>query len=268
MRSLVSWFIGNPIAANILMLALLLGGFTSYGSLKREVFPGTDVNFIQVHMNYPGAAPTEVEQQIVVRIEEAISSVSGIFQITSESHEGVGIVNIEVTEGHDVKEVLNEIKTRVDAIITFPASSERPIIQRQVLRDTLMWFNLSGDADMATLKDIAYRARDEMPLLEGISEVKVVGMYIDEMAIEISENNLRRFNLTFDDVADAIRRSSVSLPAGTIKSTLGNIQIQTREQAYSSDDFANIVVRSFGDGSQLLLQDIANINDGYTEQDR
>ncbi len=171
-----------------------------------------------------------------------------------------------MTEGHDVKEVLNEIKTRVDAIITFPASSERPIIQRQMLRDTLMWFNLSGDADMTTLKDIAYRARDEMPLLTGISEVRVIGMYIDEMAIEISENNLRRFNLTFDDVADAIRKSSVSIPAGTIKSTLGNVQIQTREQAYSGDDFADIVVRSFSDGSQLLLQDIANVDDGYTEQ--
>ena len=122
MHSLARWFIGNPIAANILMLALLVGGIASYGSLKREVFPGTDINFIQVSMNYPGAAPTEVEQQIVVRIEEAISSVPGIFQIASESRQGVGIVNIEVTEGHDVKEGRNYINARVYAIITFPAS--------------------------------------------------------------------------------------------------------------------------------------------------
>lgn len=267
MRSLVRWFVGNPIAANILMLALLFSGIISYGELKREVFPRTDVNVIQLAMNYPGAAPAEVEQQIVVRIEEAISDVPGIFRIGSESREGVGLVNVEITDGYDLQQVLNAVKTRVDAIITFPVASERPVIQQLIFRDTLMWFSISGNADMTTLKEIGYQIRDEMPLLEGVSEVKVVGMFIDEMAIEISEENLRRFNLTFTDVADAIRQSSINVPAGTIKSPLGNVQIQTREQAYVGDDFANIVVRSLENGSQLLLQDVATIDDGYAEQD-
>jgi multidrug efflux pump subunit AcrB len=267
MRSIVSWFVGNPIAANILMIALLIGGWTSSTVLKKETFPTTDVNFIRVSMSYLGAAPTEVEQQIVIRIEEAVSGLPGIFRISSESKESLGLVTIEVIEGFDVKEVLSDIKARVDAINTFPASSERPIINQLVFRETLMWFSVSGNVAMATLKDIGYRIRDEMPLLQGVSEVSISGLLPDEVAIEISEENLQRFNLTFSDIATAIRQSSINVPGGTIKTDHGNIQIQTRAQAFTGEDFSNIVVRSFNDGSQLLLSDIADITDDLAKQD-
>lgn len=267
MASLIRWFVNNPIAANIMMAALLLGGLTSYEHIKKEVFPQPDSNYIQVRMAYPGAAPAEVEQQIVIRIEEAIAGIPGVFQISSESREGVGLVNVEAVEGHDVMDVLNNVKARVDSIITFPESSERPTIQHLLFRDTLMWFNISGHADMATFKQLGYRIRDEMSLLEGVSEVRIEGMLPDEVAIEISETNLRRYNLTFSEVANAIRSSSRNVPAGMIKTQFGNVQIQTREQAYVGDDFASIVVRSFNDGSELRLGDIATIKDGYAEQD-
>ncbi|MBR9909664.1 MAG: efflux RND transporter permease subunit [Gammaproteobacteria bacterium] len=267
MRSMIRWFVDNPIAANILMIALLLGGWTSTGALKKEVFPTTTVNLINVNMNYPGAAPSEVEQQIVIRIEEAIAGLPGIFQITSESREGSGRVSVEVIEGYNVGEVLSDIKARVDAINTFPPSAERPIVNQQKLRNTLGWFSISGDADLATLKDLGYRLRDEMPLLDGISEVVITGLRVDELAVEISEHNLQQYRLSFDDIARAIRGSSLNNPAGTIKSEQGDVQIQTRAQAYNGEDFANIVVRSFSDGSQLLLGDIATIKDGFAEQE-
>lgn len=264
---LIRWFVHNPIAANILMLALLLGGLMSFDGLKKEVFPQPDSNFIRITMAYPGASPGEVEQQIVIRIEEAIASLPGIFQIISESREGVGVVNVEVVEGYDVMDALNNIKSRVDAIITFPEAAERPVVQHQLFRDTLMWFSISGNADMATFKQLGYRIRDEMPLLEGISEVRVIGMLPDEVAIEITETDLRRYNLSFTEVARAIRRSSVNVPAGLIKSPFGNVQIQTREQAYGGEDFSEIVVRSYSDGSELRLGDIAEIRDAYVEED-
>jgi multidrug efflux pump subunit AcrB len=171
-----------------------------------------------------------------------------------------------VLDGYDVNEVLGDVKARVDAINTFPTTSERPIVNQLKFRNTLGYFSISGDADMTILKDIAYRLRDEMPLLEGISEVIITGLLIDELAVEISEQTLQQYRLTFFDVAAAIRADSINIPAGTIKSEQGDVQIQTRAQAYTGEDFANIVVRSFSDGSQLLLCDIAVIRDGFAEQ--
>jgi len=267
MSNLTEWFIKNPIAANLLMLGLLIGGWFGADTIKKEVFPTSDRNFINVNMNYLGAAPSEVEQQIVIRIEEAIAGLPGIFKITSNSQQDSGSVSIEVIEGYNVKEVLSDVKGRVDAINTFPPSSERPIISQLIFRNTLMWFAISGDVSRSELKKIGYQIRDEMPLLVGISEVNIQGLRLDEVGIEISENNLRRYNLTFDEVAEAIRNSSMNVPAGAIKTQQGSIQIQTRAQAYKGQDFADIVVRSNIDGSQLFLADIAQIKDGFTEQE-
>ena len=267
MNNIIEWFVKNPIAANLLMLGLLIGGWFGTDSIKKEVFPTSDRNFININMSYLGAAPSEVEQQIVIRIEEAIAGLPGIFKITSNSQQDSGSVGIEVIEGYDVKEVLSAVKGRVDAINTFPPSSERPIISQVIFRNTLMWFAISGDMSRSELKKIGYQIRDEMPLLAGISEVNIQGLRLDEVGIEISENTLRRYNLTFDEVAAAIRQSSMNIPAGAIRTQQGSIQIQTRAQAYKGQDFADIVVRSNIDGSQLFLSDIAQIKDGFTEQE-
>lgn len=266
MNKLIKWFVDNPIAANFLMLAMIIGGVLSYGSIKKETFPRYEGNNISISMVYPGAASSEVEQQIVVRIEEAIADLPGIFQITSQSSQGYGRVNVQVTEGFDVRELLSDIKGRVDAINTFPASAERPIIQQEIYREFLMWMAIYGDVDRRVLKDLAYQIRDEMAVLEGISEVQITGLKQDEVSIEISEENLRRYNLSFNEVAEAIRQSSVNVPAGTIKSKTGDIQIQTRAQAFNRSDFENIVVRSHRDGSRLMLSDIARVNDGFSEE--
>jgi len=211
MNNIIEWFVKNPIAANLLMLGLLIGGWFGTDSIKKEVFPTSDRNFININMSYLGAAPSEVEQQIVIRIEEAIAGLPGIFKITSNSQQDSGSVGIDVIEGYDVKEVLSAIKGRVDAINTFPPSSERPIISQVIFRNTLMWFAISGDMSRSELKKIGYQIRDEMPLLAGISEVNIQGLRLDEVGIEISENTLRRYNLTFDEVAAAIRQSSMNI---------------------------------------------------------
>ncbi|WP_341939509.1 efflux RND transporter permease subunit [Marinimicrobium sp. C2-29] len=267
MRALIKWFVANPIAANLLMLAMLVGGYSGSQLVKKETFPTYEGNVILINMAYPGAAPSEVEQQIVVRIEEAIADLPGIYQITSESREGSGSVNVQVTEGFDVRVLLNDIKGRVDAINTFPVSAERPVINQLVMRQFLMYIALYGDAERRQLKDWAYQIRDEMALLEGVSEVEITGLKNDEVSIEISEENLRRYNLSFAEVAQAIRQASINVPAGAIKSKDGDVQIQTRAQAFDYDDFARIVVRSGREGGELLLSDVAVIRDGFAEQD-
>ena len=267
MSHLIRWFVDNPIAANLLMLAMLIGGIMGFDRVEKEVFPSSASNSISVSMSYPGAASSEVEQQIVVRIEEAIGDLPGIFQITSESRQGYGSVNIVVIDGFDVRELLNDIKGRIDAINTFPVSAERPIVRQNLRRETLMYVALFGDAERRVLKDIAFQIRDEMALLEGVSEVAVVGLRDDELSIEVTEDTLRHYNLSFDEVAQAIRQSSLNVPAGTIKTKDGDIQVQTRAQAFDSFDFSRIVVRSSRDGGQLYLGDIADIRDGFAEQD-
>ena len=266
MNALIKWFVHNPIAANLLMIAMIVGGIISYNTITKETFPRYEGNRISVSMVYNGAASSEVEQQIVVRIEESIADLPGIFQVTSQSQQGYGRVNIDVTEGYDVRELLNDVKGRVDSINTFPVSAERPIIQQDIYREPLIWMALYGDADRRTLKNYAYQIRDEMSVLDGISEVQITGLKEDEVSIEISEEDLRRYNLSFNEVADAIRQTSINVPAGTIKSKDGDMQIQTRAQAFNESDFAKIVVRSERDGGQLMLSDIATISDGFSEQ--
>lgn len=266
MNAVIKWFVDNPIAANFLMLVMLIGGYISYGNVKKETFPRYEGNIINVSMVYPGAASSEVEQQIVVRIEEAIADLPGIFQITSESRQGYGSVSVQVIEGFDVRELLNDVKGRIDAINTFPVSAERPIVQQLIFREFLMWMAIYGDVDKRVLKDLAYQIRDEMSVLDGISEVQITGLKQDEVSVEVSEENLRRYNLSFSEVSNAIRQSSLNVPAGTIKSKDGDIQIQTRAQAFNQEDFEKIVVRSNRDGSRLLLSDVAQINDGFSEE--
>lgn len=266
MTRLVHWFVNNPIAANLLMLAMLVGGYISSNAVEKEVFPAFAGNRIDISMVYPGAASSEVEQQIVVRIEEAIADLPGIFQITSESNQGYGVVNVSVTEGHDVDSLLADIKSRVDSINTFPGTAERPIIRQQTSRSTLIWMAIYGDVELPQFKRWAYQIRDELTLLEGIGEVVIHGIKNDELGIEVSEAQLRKYNLTFNEVAQAIRSSSINLPAGVVKSKDGDMQIQARAQAFVAEDFAKIVLRSNRDGSQLLLGDIAVIRDGFEEQ--
>ncbi len=267
MNRLIQWFVENRVAANLLMVFIFIGGFASLGQLDKEVFPMVARNIIEIEMNYPGAGPTEVEEQIAIRIEEAIADIDGIYEITSRSRQGRALVTVEVTEGYDAQQILNDIKTRVDAINTFPPDVERPITRRQLRRSPLMSLALYGDVDEAALKETGWRVRNELALLPGISLVQLNGTRPYEMSIEISEANLRRYQLTFDAVAQAIRGASLNLPAGVIKTPDGDIQIQTRAQADTAEEFGRIPVLTRADGSKLLLRDIAEIRDGFSDQD-
>ena len=266
MSRLIQWFTENSIAANLLMLSIIIGALFSLKTINKEVFPTREQNFIEINMAYPGAGPSEVEQQVTIRIEESIADVSGIYQIKSSSNQGYGSVNAEIIEGYDPEKVLNQIKARIDAIITFPGNAERATVKRRLRRIELMFLVIYGDVDELALKEHAQQVRDDISLLDGIALVEIRGMRADEVSVEISEYSMRRYNLTFDQVAKAIRESSLNLPAGLIKSQFGDIQVQSRSQAYTADDFADIVIVSRADGSQLLLADIASINDGFSEQ--
>ncbi|UTA48073.1 efflux RND transporter permease subunit [Simiduia sp. 21SJ11W-1] len=267
MNRLIQWFVENPIAANLLMALILIGGGLSVANTNKEVFPGALANSIEISVPYPGAGPREVEEQICIRIEEALASLDGIKEISSRARQNGGTVIVEVAGGYDTQRLLNNVKTKVDSIDTFPVNAERPQVRERLFQSELMSLALYGEVDERALKETAQWIRDEMALLPSVSIVEVDTTRADELSVEISEDTLRQYNLTFDQVVSAIRRASVNLPAGLIRSEQGDIQIQTRGQAYTAAEFGAIVISTLESGAQLYLRDVATITDGFTETD-
>ncbi len=266
MNSLITWFVRNPIASNLLMVLILISGVMGASSIGKEVFPAIPVNYIDINMPYPGAGPREVEEQIVIRIEEAIYNLDGIKHITSEARQSRGRVTVEVATGYDMNKMLNDIKSRVDSVTTFPADAERPVVMEQILREEVIRVALFGDADESVLKEYGERIRDDLAALPEVDHAELHGVRDAQIDIELSEVALRRYGISFTDVVNGIRRSSLNLPAGTIRAATGDIQIQTRGQAYFEDDFNNISISSRADGAEIKISDVATIKDTFEER--
>lgn len=266
MQGIIGWFVRNSRAANLLMIMIVVGGIFGISHIGREVFPAINPGIVEVEISYPGAGPREVEQQVTLRVEQAITDVKGVKEVNSFSRRSHSSVRVEAVDGYDELRLLNDVKVQVDSINTFPESIERPVIRLEEWAPEMMMIAIGGPVDKHTLKDTALKLRDELALLPGVRRVDVWGDRADEVSIEVSEVDLRRYNLTFDDVANAVRRSSIDLPAGLVRSDRGDIQVQTRGQAYTADDFARIPLVSRADGTRLLLGDVADIDDGFEEE--
>ena len=217
MNRMVEWFARNSVAANLLMVFLVISGLIAAFGVSSEVMPTMSLDRLQIDVPYLGAAPDEVEEAVCVRIEEAILGVDGIKQIISTASEGMGRVTVELEVSADARRVLDDIKGRVDAIDTFPEETEKPIMQELIGRHRVIDLAVSGQADELALKMAAERIRDELSALPEISQVEVTGARPYEISIEVSELALRRHGLTFDDVADAVRQSSLDLPGGSVR---------------------------------------------------
>jgi len=263
----LAWFARNHVAANLLMLLVLAGGILSILTIKIEIFPDMTLGYITITVPYLGASPTEVEEGVCMRVEEAIVGVQGIRRIWSSASEGFGFITAEVEEYADSRKVLDDIKAEVGRIITFPEETERPIISEITTRFQVMSIVLYGDVSERTLKNLAERMRDDLTAMENITQVDVRGARRYEISIEMPEENLRRHGLSFDDIANAVRRSSLDLPGGSIKSEGGTILLRTKGQMYVGDEFEKIVVLTRNDGTKLHLGKIAKIVDGFEDSD-
>jgi multidrug efflux pump subunit AcrB len=262
---LIGWFAANHVAANLLMAFIILTGVYSVITLKKETMPPIKSDTIDISVLYLGAAPAEVEEGVVVKIEEAIEAIEGIEEIRSVASEGVGRVSAEVDETYDVLEVMDEIKLAVDGISTFPGETERPIISRSRWRHGAIVVQVGGDLDEATMTSLADEIKDEIIALPEVSYAEVWGARAFEVSVEVSEATLKQFELTLDEVARAIRNWSVDLPGGNIRSPSGDIRLRAKGQAYTGKDFESIVVRTQGDGTRVRLVDIATIKDEFEE---
>ncbi|MDP6610548.1 MAG: efflux RND transporter permease subunit [Vicinamibacterales bacterium] len=268
MKGAVDWFARNSVAANLLMVLILAGGLFTAVTIKREVFPEFSLDMITVQVPYRGAAPEEVEEGVSVRVEEAIQGLDGIKRITSTSSEGSGMVTIELEAGADVRKVLDDVKSRVDAIETFPEETEKPIIQEITNRQQVINIAVHGPLDEVSLKTLAEQVRDDLSALPEITQVELANARPYEISIEVSETLLRRHGLTFDEVAQAVRRSSLDLPGGSVKTDGGEFLLRTKGQAYRGHEFESLVLITRNDGSHLTLGDVATIVDGFADTDQ
>ena len=268
MNRIIDWFVRNTVAANLLMAFLVTSGIIAAFNVTSEVFPEISLDRIHIEVPYLGAAPEEVEEAVCVRIEEAIQGVDGIKEITSTAAEGMGSVLIELELGADARRVLDDVKGRVDAIDTFPEETEKPIIRELVGRNQVIDLAVSGQVDEFALKAAADKIRNELSSFPEISLVEISSARPYEISIEVSESDLRRHGLTFDDVARAVRRSSLDLPGGSVRSDSGEILLRTIGQAYRGVEYESIVLLTRADGTRLLLGDVATVVDGFAETDQ
>ncbi|RUO22632.1 acriflavin resistance protein [Aliidiomarina iranensis] len=262
---IIAWFTRNRVAANLLMILIIVAGVISVFQIRKQTFPTIEPNLISVRVIYPGAAPQEVEQGVVIRIEDAIDEIEGIKRINSTSREGMGTVNIEVESGYEIQEVMDEVRMNVDGISSFPNQIEPPLVYRIRPQQSIIWVSIYGDLDERLRKDLAREVRDDIRSLPGISNATLVGARNDEISIEITENELRQHNLTFQEVVQAVRGTSIDIPGGTIRTPTGDILLRAKGQSYSGMEFEDIVLKRFPDGTRLTIGDIAIVRDDFVE---
>ncbi|MBU0945681.1 MAG: efflux RND transporter permease subunit [Proteobacteria bacterium] len=265
MNKLLASFARNTVFANILLFLIFFMGFLATTSMVRESFPEFSIDMISITVSYPGADPEEVEEGVNQKIEEALESVEGIKQYTTKSAENMASVTIEVKEGYDLSEVLDKVRSHVNAISTFPLDAENPIIREIVRKQVVMLLSLSGDLSEKQLKQWGEQIKDEVKQLPEISQVEAYGIREYEIGIEISEERLRSYGLTFEQVASAVRKSSLNLAGGTLRTTGEEIRIRTVGRKYTGEELAQIVVLARPGGEIITLDRIAEIRDGFSE---
>lgn len=267
MKNFLAWFIENRVATNLLMWSLILGGIIALPQLHREEFPNIDIDLISVVIPYPSASPEEVEQTVCSRVEENINGTPGIKKITSLAAENSCNVQIELLKGVDKNQKLNEIKSKIDSINTFPTEAEKPIVQLVTLLTNVLQIFVYGDTDPMSLKRLTEKLRLGLTDLPEVSQVFIHYAKDYEISVEVTENTLRRYGLNLRDIAQRISQNSIDLPAGSVDTLDGQILIRTVTQARDIRSLEEIIIISGGDTTELRLGDIANIKDGFVSSD-
>lgn len=266
MKNLIRWFVRNSIAANLIMVLLFVGGIVGYLKLEREFIPSTTFNGMTVSVSWPGASPRDVNEQIITRVEEAIDGLDGIDYIESTAYEGGGSINVRTKLRIDYEKMYDQVKSRVDGINNLPPDIYRPQVFRWDAREDIMYLALHGDIDRLTLQRLGNDIRLQLTNLPGLQLTDQVSKLPEQVTIEVSEEALRRYNLTFSQVSQAITGSSVNLSAGSVETSSGNLQLRARSLADTKADFENIVVRQTADGGKVYVRDIATVIDGFDDE--
>lgn len=266
MNSLINWWARNTVAANLLMFGIFVAGIIGFTSMEREMDPHVRFPGVSIEVSWPGASPVEVEEQIVARIEESVSDLDNIEWVRSSSGEGGGGVYILADQRVDFAQFMNNVKIRVDGISSLPRDIEPPRVQQWVNRNEFIRVAVSGDLSERELSRLAEKLRSEAAVLPAISIVELFGTRREEVSIEVSEDSLRRYGLTFAEVANAIRANSINQSSGSVRTEVGTYQLKVRSQADTEAEFEDIIIRQTPDGGTIRIGDVANVVDGFEDQ--
>ena len=289
MKGLIRWFSRNHVAANFLMLAVLMAGFYTWFQLRKEIFPEISIDAVAVQVPYPNASPEDVEEGVIEPIEEAIADLNGIREINSTAAENIGVVTALVENGYSVRDVMDDIKTQVDAIDNFAEEAEKPVLEELVITAQVLSIAISGDTDERTLRRVAEDVRDGLLNFRTkkpdpkedlfgafqaaiqketrITKVQLAAVRPYEISIEVSEETLRQYGLTLEDVANAVRRTSIDLPGGSVRTSAGEVVIRALGKPDDVRQFEEIVVLTRQDGSEVKVREIATVIDGFEDID-
>ncbi len=264
-RGLIAWFARNSVAANLLMILIFCTGGAALLTLPKVMQPKFESATIQITVPYPGASPEEVEQGIALKIEESLKDINDLEKVQTVSQESVAMISLRVDEEADIDKVLDEVKSAVDGISSFPAEAEKPIIKHLEFHEHAANIQIWGNLSERDMKSLVDQVKNELLQLPEIRVAEVFGGRNYEVSVEVPEATLLKYNLTLADVASAIRSSSLNLPGGAIKTDTGEIMLRTKGQAYQQHEFERIPLINFPDGTRLTLGDVATINDGFEE---
>ncbi len=264
---IIAYFANNSVASNLMMIFIIIMGTVSYFTIQRQMFPNVEINYINIQATYRGASPQEIEESILVKVEEALKDVTEIEKGVYRAFRNSGRATLEIDPDADLSNVLDKIKLRVDGIATFPAGMEPLTVSQMEFQQEVIGMSLVGDLPLTDLKPVAKQIEDELLQLGNVSLVQL-DVPLDEIAIEVKPEALRRYNLTLSDVANAVRSYSANISAGQLRTEAGIISVRVENQYYSGEEFRQIPVKIGAGGAKVLLQDIAVIEDGFVEGER
>lgn len=267
-KGILAWMVKNHVAANILMLAFLIGGLIVMSGIKQEVFPEYELDIVDITVSYPGASPEEVEEGIILAIEEEVRGLDDIERITATATEGSASISVELLSGANPDKMVQDIKNGVDRITSFPVDAERPVISLKKRRREVMRLALYGNVEERTLYYFAQGIREELLDLSTVTQVELRGVREPEISIEVPQSLLRSHGLTLGRISEVVNQSAVDIPAGGIKAEGGEVLLRTSERRDFASEFAGIPLVNKPDGTQVRLGDIARITDGFADSER
>jgi len=266
MKKVIAYFIKYPVAVNVVIFAFFIFGIVGALNLKSSFFPLTDSRVISINLFYPGASPQEMEEGVVLKVEDNLKGLVGIDRVTSVSRENSASITIEVEKGKNIDIVLADVKNAVDRVPSFPSGMEPPVVaKREMVRSTIN-FIISGDnISLKTLKEQARIIENDLRSIKGISQVSISGFPDEEIEIALRETDLRAYNLSFEQVANAVRQSNILTTGGTIKTDAEEYLIRARNRKYYGEELTHLVIKSDMSGNTIRLKDVANVKDIWSE---
>lgn len=267
MRALGKWSVEHRVSVNLIMVFLIVAGMFTVLDMNREMFPQFTLDMIDIGVDYPGASPEEVEEGIVIKIEEQLKGLENVKTVYGTALEGHGSVTLELETGIDINEKLDEIRTEIDLIDSFPEEAEEPVITEIKNNEPAIYVAVYGDVEERLLRDTAEKIRDDLVDTDDISLASLIGVRDFEISIEVSETDLRRFNLSFDHIVQAVRTGSLELPGGKIKTRGGEFLVRAKGKRYTGEEYEQIPLVTREDGTVIRLGDVATVRDEFEDRD-